>query len=113
MFKALSCGEKINKRIPKQDGTAEKHKAPSHVLFKLALKDLLWAADYKQPSVRSVVCRTPLICFHPREPVRRAKGEGKAPQRTGYFDHRGSFETQVQDLKGQYLLIAFSILRVS
>lgn len=31
------------------DGTGSKQKAPSHVSFKLALKDLCQAANYSQP----------------------------------------------------------------
>lgn len=55
MFKALSCGEKINNCTLNKTGLLTNTKTPSHVLFKLALKDLLQAANYKQPWVRSVV----------------------------------------------------------
>lgn len=97
--------EEINTCTLDTTGPLTNTKPPSHRSFKLALKDRLPIAS--SLSVRSVERRTGLIRYYPRDPARRRHGEGKAPRTTGYFDHRGSFETQARDLKGQHLLIAF------
>lgn len=84
----------LNKTRPQANTTP-----PSRRLFKLALDVLLQAANHKRPGVEAAAGGTLLMRYSPRGPVGRTKQEERR-HRTGYFDHRGSFQHTSTRCKG-------------
>lgn len=74
MFKALSCGGKATHVHSNKTGLRQIQSPPSHILFKLALKDLLQAANYN--TLSSILyyykfCTLFLTLYYSEDPLSR------------------------------------------